>query len=253
MSLFSHCVKLDEECFCIVIGRFPEYLTVGMFFMSLILYDVTFFWFSLGLIANGLFNMALNLFMHPHDAVRVIYGTAGFLGNPSYRAQFCVYAVVTVLLFYDLFDVHVAAWMLGLLFFTVALVLYATVFLTHESYWPIYYGAAMGFIAAVIFFWIYAALLEKYSGALTYSWFGNINGLRHCYSSRTRLEDPASHDTMERVKRAVGTDNVKQVMDFVGLWGGVADEQNSDPIYEVVNRNAENSQLDAEYNEHDFL
>ena len=244
MSLFSHCdPTFTVECVCWVIAQAPVWATVGLFAVSLVIYDVAWFWLGVGLIANGLVNTALNLFIHPHNATQVVFGTAGFLGNPSFKAQFCVYFVVTLLIFYERFTFHVAGYVFGFLYFVIIAVLYASVYLTHEPYTSIYFGAGIGFIDAVVFMFVYYFYLERYSSAICHSWFGNLKGMYHCYSSRVNLLNAESHDKLEAVKRALGTDSIKEVLNFALQWSAVAHPQDSNPVYTI--EGAEGEEMSA--------
>lgn len=235
MSLFAHCdPDLSVDCVVKVIAQTPVFVTIGLAAISAVLYDVTVFWLGIGLLANMVVNAAVNIFMHPHDSGRIIKGTAGFLGNPSYKAQFCVYLAVTLLMFYDLFDVHVAGWVLAFLYFLVIAVLWAGVFLAGDAFGPTYFGAALGFVCAILFMWIYIYFLEPYSVALCYSWFGNLNGLRHSVSNRPALRDPRTHATMARLMAAYGTDDPKDIVNFACMYNGVVDKQSTDPVFTAL-------------------
>jgi len=232
MSLLSHCgTTVTTECVCRVIARFPEYTTVGLFFASWVYYDVVFFWLSIEMMISYFINILLNLITHPHDATQVVFGTAGFLGNPSFQAQFCVNTVLVTVMFFHFYRNHVPGWGIGVLFTVIVAVMFATVYLTNESYMSIYTGSLVGAIVAVISFVIYALYLQPLSNDLCFTWFGKLNGFRNSYAKRLELDDPEFHRRVLLMMQVGGYDNIKEMINDLIALNATADEQETDPLY----------------------
>ena len=231
MSLFGHCPQFDTECVCSVVMQFPVWTTVILFGFSIIYYDVMYFWLGLELMANYVLNIILNLYVHPHDATRVVFGTAGFLGYPSFQAQFISNLATVTLLFYHLHRVHIPGWIFVCFYTIIIAVMFAAVYLAKESYGSIYVGTVVGWALGVVASLVFTNFLYRYSDALCHSWFGNLYGLRNSYAIRYQLENKSTHDKMELLLDAGQFKNRKEIINFVMAFNGIADKQSSDAIY----------------------
>jgi len=246
MSLLSHCGQtVTAECVAQVIRKFPEYTTVMLFGMSLVYYDVTFFWLSLGLMLSYGVNILLNLIVHPHDAIQVIFGTAGYLGNPSFQSQYCVNIVLLTVMFFHTYRNHVPAYGVALLYAGIIAVMFATVYLTNEAYESIYTGAVVGLVCALVSMFVYYMYLEPLSDEFCMTWFGKINGLRNSYAKRRLLDDPEMHRRVHRMQVAGGYTSIKEMLHDLMAFNATIDEQEGDPVYHDPTNLLEND--DDEY------
>lgn len=232
MSLLSHCdPTITTECICRVVARVPEYATVFLFLLPFFYYDIVFFWLSFELLLNYFVNILLNMFVHPHDVTKVIFGTAGFLGYPSFQAQFAINLSTVVILFQHLFRLHIPGWIFVMFYTIIIAVLFACVYLAHEEFGAIYVGSAIGWAIGVVSVWFFTVYLEQHSNFICFSKFGNWNGLRNSYAVRHHLEHPATHERMDRIMEAGQFANHKDAVQWIFTFNGMADELDSDPTY----------------------
>ncbi len=231
MSLFSHCSTIDTYCVCVLINRIPDYATIALSVTSFFIQDISMFWLGWGLLFNYFVNVLFNLYLHPYDVYQVIFGTAGFLGNPSFQSQFCSYLVVSLVLFWHMFHMHTPAWCFVLLKASVMAVTFACVYLTNQKFSAVYLGWLIGFVNAVISLATFRYYLNNYSDMLCHSWFGDFCSLRHCYATREQLEEEDFHRRFQRAMLASGCKTPKHLVNLALSFHGLADNLESDPSF----------------------
>ena len=229
MSLFTCGFTVD--CTCALILRAPEYLTMGLFLTSFFYYDVTFFWFGVGLMLNYTVNVVLNAIIHPFSGAGTWEGRPGFLNNPSFPAQFCTYVGVLFVLFYHSYHIHVPGFLLAFLYTIILVILYADARITTDSDFAMYLGAGIGVVMAVLSIALFIKYLDAYSEDLAYSWFGKWWGLRNSIATRYNLESQETHERMSRVMEAGGFTSYKEAVNFIQAFNGLADTTFYDPVY----------------------
>lgn len=236
MSSIFTCGQINNvDCFWTVLDHAPWSCTVALFGITIVYYDVVFFWLSVfGLPMNYGLAVILNILSNPRHTNNIVNGVEGVLTLPSFPSQFVFYLTTCALIYYQFYRIHNPAWLLYSLIIMGGLILYADVYIRIDHYYALFYGAGVGIIFGIISMVLYVLVLDHLSYIVQKNRIGGLMGLRNWYNRRSYYtENPQNTILIKRMMEVGNFTELEPFLEFVNAYNAASDVHGDFPYYGI--------------------